>query len=54
MIRGICAFLIAAMSAVALAQPPANPPVRVRGTVEKIHGQTLTVTARTGETITIS
>ena len=53
MIRGICAFLIAAMSAVALAQPPANPPVRVRGTVEKIDGQNLTVTARNGETITI-
>ena len=53
MIRGICAFLIAAMSAVALAQPPANPPVRVRGTLEKIDGQNLTVTARNGETITI-
>ena len=53
MIRHICALLIAAVSAVALAQPPTNPPVRVRGTVEKIDGQNLTVTARNGETITI-
>src|SRR5712671_5471280 len=53
MIRSIAALLIAGLSAVALAQAPANPPVRIRGTVEKIDGQTLTVKARSGETMTV-
>jgi len=53
MIRGITALLIAAVSAAALAQAPANPPVRVRGTVEKIDGQNLMVKARNGESMTI-
>src|SRR6266851_4048902 len=53
MIRSIAALLIAGLSSVALAQAPANPPVRIRGTVEKIDGQTLTVKARSGETMTI-
>ena len=53
MIRGMTALLIAAVSAAALAQAPANPPVRVRGTVEKIDGQNLLVKARNGENVTI-
>ncbi len=53
MIRSIAALLIAGLSSVALAQAPANPPVRIRGTVEKIDGQTLTVKARSGETMTV-
>src|SRR5258706_1166308 len=53
MIGSIAALLIAGLSAVALAQAPANPPVRIRGTVEKIDGQTLTVKARSGETMTV-
>jgi len=53
MIRGIAALLIAAVSAAALAQAPANPPVRVRGTVEKLDGQNLLVKARNGENVTI-
>ena len=53
MIRSIAALLVAGLSAVALAQAPANPPVRIRGTVEKIDGQTLTVKARSGETMTV-
>jgi len=53
MIRSIAALLIAGLSAVALAQAPANPPVRIRGTVEKIDGQILTVKARSGETMTV-
>ncbi len=53
MIRSIAALLIAGLSAVALAQAPANPPVRIRGTVEKIDGQTLIVKARSGETMTV-
>ncbi len=53
MIRVLAALLVAAVSAAALAQAPANPPVRIRGTVEKIDGQMLTVKARNGETMTV-
>jgi hypothetical protein len=53
MIRTIAGLLIAAVSAVAIAQAPANPPVRIRGTVEKLDGQMLTVKSRTGESVTI-
>lgn len=53
MIRGIAGVLIAALSAAAVAQAPANPPVRIRGTVEKIDGQNLTVKARNGETMNV-
>jgi hypothetical protein len=53
MIRAIAALLIAAVSAVAIAQAPANPPVRIRGTVEKLDGQMLTVKSRTGESVNI-
>lgn len=53
MIRAIIALLIAAISTVAVAQTPANPPVRIRGTVEKFDGQNLTVKARNGETVSI-
>src|SRR5712692_6799321 len=53
MIRAIAALLIAAVSAVALAQAPANPPVRIRGTVEKIDGQILTIKANNGQNVTV-
>jgi hypothetical protein len=53
MIRTIAGLLIAAVSAVAIAQAPANPPVRIRGTVEKLDGQMLTVKSRSGESVTI-
>ncbi len=53
MIRAIAALLIAAVSAVALAQAPANPPVRIRGTVEKIDGQILTIKANNGQSMTV-
>ena len=53
MIRTITALLIAAVSAAALAQAPANPPVRVRGTIEKLEGQNLTVKARDGQSMSI-
>ena len=53
MIRAIAALLIAAVSAAAVAQAPANPPVRIRGTVEKIDGQMLTVKANNGQTMTV-
>jgi hypothetical protein len=53
MLRTIAGLLIAAISAAAIAQAPANPPVRIRGVVEKIDGQMLTVKSRTGETMNI-
>jgi hypothetical protein len=51
MIRTVSALLIAAVSAVAIAQAPANPPVKVRGTVEKIDGTNLTVKTANGQTL---
>jgi hypothetical protein len=53
MIRAIAVLLITAVSAVAVAQAPANPPVRIRGTVEKIDGQNLTVKANNGQSVTV-
>jgi len=53
MIRAIATLLIAAVSAAALAQAPANPPVRIRGTVDKIDGQNLTVKATNGQTMAV-
>ena len=53
MIRAVAGLLIAAVSALALAQAPANPPVRIRGTVEKIDGQMLTVKATNGQSMTV-
>jgi hypothetical protein len=48
MIRFVAAMLITVFSALALAQAPANPPVRIRGTVEKIDGQMLTIKTASG------
>jgi hypothetical protein len=53
MIRAIASILLIAVSGVAIAQAPANPPVRIRGTVEKLDGQMLTVKSRAGETVNI-
>src|SRR5882724_682857 len=53
MIRPIAAVLLAAVSAAAAAQAPANPPVRIRGTVESLDGQILTVKARNGESMKV-
>jgi hypothetical protein len=53
MIRVIAGLLIAVVSAVALAQAPANPPVRIRGTVEKLDGQILTIKANNGQSMTV-
>jgi len=50
MIRTIAALLVTVISSVAFAQAPANPPVRLRGTVEKIDGQMLTVKTASGST----
>ena len=53
MIRAIAVLLVADVSAVALAQAPANPPVRIRGTVEKLDGQMLTIKASNGQSMSV-
>ena len=53
MIRTLVAVLLAAVSAAAAAQAPANPPVRIRGTVQSLDGQILTVKARNGESMKV-
>ena len=53
MIRAIAVLLITVASAVALAEAPANPPVRIRGTVEKIDGQNLTVKTSNGQSMSV-
>jgi len=53
MIRTLSAFLIAAVSAAAIAQAPANPPVRIRGTVERIDRTNLTVKANSGQSMNV-
>jgi hypothetical protein len=49
MIRPIAALVIAAMSAAVLAQAP----IRIRGTLEQIDGNLLTVKARSGESMKV-
>jgi hypothetical protein len=49
----LTALLIAAVSTVAVAQAPANPPVRIRGTVERIDRTNLTVKANDGQSMNV-
>ena len=53
MIRTIAGLLIATVCTIAIAQAPANPPVRIRGVVEKLDGQMLTIKARNGQTVVV-
>ncbi len=53
MMRTIAASMIAVATAVAIAQAPANPPVRIRGTIEKLDGQVLTIKANDGQIQTV-
>jgi hypothetical protein len=53
MYRAIAGFLIAAVSAAAIAQAPASPPVRIRGMVEKMDGQIMVVKARDGQSLSV-
>jgi hypothetical protein len=53
MMRVIGALLIATVCTVTLAQAPTNPPVRVRGNVEKLEGNVLQVKARSGQSVAI-
>jgi hypothetical protein len=48
------AVFVAVLALPAFAQnPPANPPVRIRGTVDKLDGQALTVKSREGQPVTV-
>src|SRR6266478_5286095 len=53
MLRITAALLIAAVSAAAAAQAPANPPVRLRGTVERIDRTHLIVKTNTGQSMDV-
>lgn len=53
MIRIAAGILAAVLSSLALAQAPASPPVRIRGVVEKIDGQMLTVKAANGQSMNV-
>src|SRR5882672_7812500 len=53
MLRTIAALLITAVSAAAIAQTPANPPVRIRGTVERIDRTNLTVKTNSGQSMNV-
>ena len=51
----LAAAMIGLLVMPAFAQaPPANPPVRVRGTVDKLDGKNLTVKSRDGQSLTIA
>src|ERR1041385_3862991 len=54
MFRTIAALLITAVSAASIAQAPANPPVRLRGTVERIDRTHLTVKTNTGQSMDVT
>jgi hypothetical protein len=50
---GAAAIGILFATSVALAQAPQTPPVRIRGTIEKVDGSMLTVKARDGNTMQV-
>jgi len=53
MIRPLAAIVIAATSAAVLAQTPTQTPTRIRGTLEQVDGNTLTIKARSGEVMKV-
>jgi hypothetical protein len=53
MIRALAGLLLAAVSAAAIAQAPANAPVRIRGAIEKMDGQTMMVKTRDGQSVRV-
>src|SRR6202043_2684955 len=51
----LTAVFVAVLAMPAIAQnPPASPPARIRGTVEKLDGQVLTVKSRDGQPVTVT
>src|SRR5258708_6720287 len=53
MIRTIATLMVACVATVAIAQAAANPPVRIRGTIEKLDGQVLTIKGNDGQIKTV-
>jgi len=53
MIRFTVGLFVAAIAANAFAQAPANPPVRIRGNIEKLEGQNLTIKDRNGQSMSV-
>jgi hypothetical protein len=53
MLRSLVAVLVSIASFAAAAQAPASPPVRIRGTVDKLDGAMLTVKTRDGQSAVI-
>lgn len=53
MIRILAALVIASLCAVAQAQAPAASPVRIRGAVDKLDGQLLTVRTNDGQSMVV-
>ena len=49
----IAGLFVAALPAISLAQAPVNPPVRIRGTIEKLDGQNLTIKDRSGQSMNV-
>jgi hypothetical protein len=54
MTRLIAGLFVAVVPAIALAQAPGNPPVRIRGTIEKLDGQNLTIQDRSGQSVKVA
>lgn len=54
MLRHIAGLFVVAVPAIAIAQAPANPPVRIRGVIEKLDGQSLTIKDRSGESVKVT
>ena len=53
MIRTLATLALIGGCAAALAQAPANAPTRIRGTLDAVDGNTLTIKARGGETMKV-
>ncbi len=53
MIRTLATLALIGGCAAALAQAPANAPTRIRGTLEHVDGNVLTIKARNGETMKV-
>jgi hypothetical protein len=54
MMRAIVGLFVTAVPAIAVAQAPANPPVRIRGTLEKLDGQNITIKDRSGQSVSVT
>src|SRR5437868_2221606 len=53
MVRSLATVALAVACTVAFAQAPANAPTRIRGTLENVDGNVLSVKARSGETLQV-